>query len=64
MGNVCHVGDHFVNFELVVHCQADVQTMDRLSCFQGALAGDDEVVGFDVGQGGFDVPQAIFSLKA
>ena len=64
MGDVFHVGDHVQDFEIIVHGEANVQTMDRLSCFQGALAGDDEVIGFDIGQGGFDVPMAIFSLKA
>ena len=64
MGDVGHVGDHIENFEVVVHCQSNVQTMNGLTCFQGPLARNDEVVGFDIRQCGFNVPQAIFPFKA
>ena len=64
VGGVCHVGDHVQNFEIVVHREANVQAMKGLTGFQGALARDDEVVGFDVGQCRFNVPEAIFALKS
>ena len=62
--NVSHVSDHIVNDELIVHGEANVQTMNGLAGFARALAGNDEVVGFDVGEGGFNVPHAIFSFIA
>ena len=45
---VCQVGDHIVNFEVVVYGKANVQTVNGLAGFQRALAWNDEVVGFDV----------------
>ncbi len=56
VGNVSHVGDHIVNFEVVVYREANVQAVNGLTRFQGALARDDEVVGFDICQSGFNVP--------
>ena len=59
-----HVGEHFVDDELIVHCEANVQAVNRLSGLARALAWDDEAVGFDVGECGFDVPHAVFAFKA
>lgn len=64
MRNVFHVGVDIQNFEMVVHRQADVQAMNGIAGRQWTLAGNDEVIGFDVGQSGFNVPQAVFTLKA
>jgi len=38
--------------------------MNGLSRFARALAGNHEVVGFDVGESSFNVPHAVFSFKA
>ena len=62
--NVSHVGVHRVNDELVVNREANVQAMNGLSRFARALAWNHEVVGFDVGEGGFNVPHAILPFKA
>ena len=59
-----HVGDHIVNDELIVHGEANVQTVNRLAGLSRALAGNDKAVGFDVGECGFNVPHAIFALEA
>jgi len=64
VGNVRHVGEHIVDDELIVHGEANVQTMNGLPCFARALTGNDEAVGFDVGEGGFNVPHAVFPLEA
>ena len=64
VGNVRHVGDHIVDDEMIVYREANVQAVNRLAGFSRALAWDDEAVGFDVGECGFDVPHAVFALKA
>ena len=64
VGYVGHVGEHIVNDELVVNCQANAQAMNGLSRFTGALAGNDKTVGFNVNQRCFNVPHAIFPFKA
>jgi hypothetical protein len=64
MGRVGHVGDDIVNLQLIVYCQSDVQAVDGFACSFRALAGNNERVGFNVRQRGFDVPKAVFSLKA
>ena len=61
---VSHISHHIVNFELIVYREADIQTMNRLTCRLGALARNDEGVGFDIRESGFNVPQAIFPFKA
>ena len=61
---VSHVSHHIVNFELIVYREADIQTMNRLTCRLWALARNDEGVGFDIRESGFNVPQAIFPFKA
>jgi hypothetical protein len=40
-----------VDDELIVHGQANVQTMNGLTGLARALAGNHEAVGFDVGEG-------------
>ena len=62
--NVDHVCEHLVYGELVVNREANVQAVNGLSRFTGALAGNDKVVGFDVGECSFNVPQAVFPFKA
>jgi len=64
VGNVGHVGDHIVDDELIVYCEANVQTMNGLPCLARALTWNDEAVGFDVGECGFNVPHAVFPLEA
>ncbi len=64
VGDVGHVGDQVMDFEIIVHRESNVQAMNGLTCFQGALARNNEVVGFDVCQSGFNVPQAIPAFKA
>ena len=64
VGNVRHVGVHIVDDELIVHREANVQAVNRLSGLARALAWDDEAVGFDVGECGFNVPHAVFPLEA
>jgi len=61
---MCQVGDHIVDDELIVHRKANVHAVYRLAGLTRALAWDDEAVGFDVGECGFDVPHAVFALKA
>lgn len=56
VGDVGHVGDHVQNFEIIVHREANVQAMKGLTGFQGVLARDDEVIGFDIRQCRFNVP--------
>jgi hypothetical protein len=53
---VRHVGHHIVNFQLIVHCEANVEAMNRRTRQLGALTGNDEGIGFDIGQGSFNVP--------
>jgi hypothetical protein len=53
-----------VDDELIVYCEANVQTMNGLPCLARALTGNDEAVGFDVGECGFNVPHAVFPLEA
>ncbi len=64
VGNVRHVGDHIVDDELIVHREANVQAVNRLASLTRALAWNDEAVGFDVGECGFNVPHAVFAFKA
>jgi len=53
-----------VDDELIVHSEANVQSMNGLTGLARALAGNDEAVGLDVGEGGFNVPHAVFPLEA
>ena len=64
VGDVGHVCLYVVDDELIVHSEANVQTMNGLTGLARALAGNDEAVGFDVGEGGFNVPHAVFPLEA
>ena len=64
VGNMRHVGEHIVDDELIVHGEPNVQAVNRLACLARALTGNDEAVGFDVGECGFNVPHAVFPLKA
>jgi len=61
---VRHVREHIVDDELIVYSESNVQTVNGLACFARALAGNDEAVGFDVGECGFNVPHAVFPLEA
>ena len=61
--DVGHVGGHFENLELIVYREANFQTVDGIAGFFRSLTWDDEGVGFDIGERGFDVPKAIFSFK-
>jgi len=63
MRNVSHVGEHLVDDELVVYREANVQAMNGLSRFARALAGNHEVVGFDVSECSFYVPHTVFPFK-
>ena len=62
--DVDHVGDHIVNFEVIVDGESNVHFVNRVTRFARPLAGNDERIGFDVGQVGFDVPQAIPPLES
>ena len=62
--NVSHVREHLVNDELVVNREANAQAMNGLSRFAGPLAGNHEVVGFDVSERSFYVPHTVFPFKA
>ena len=64
VGNMRHVSEHIVDDELIVHGEANVQAVNRLTCFARALTGNDEALGFHVGECGFNVPHAVFSLEA
>jgi hypothetical protein len=59
-----HVSDDIVNDELIVHSEANAQAVNGLTGFPRALAGNDKVVGFDIGEGRFNVPHAVFPLEA
>jgi hypothetical protein len=62
--NMCHVGDHIQNFQLVIDGESNAQSVDGGTRLLGALTGNDEGITFDIREGGFNVPQAVFSLKA
>ena len=64
VGRVGHVGDDIVNLQLIVHREANVQTVNGFASSFRPLTGNNERVGFNVCQRGFDVPKAVFSLKA
>jgi hypothetical protein len=64
VGNVRHVGEHIVNDKLIVHGEANVQAVNGLTSLARALARNNEAVGFDVGECGFNVPHAVFPLEA
>jgi len=53
-----------VDDEMIVHGESNVQAVNGLACFARALTGNDEAVGFDVGECGFNVPHAVFPLEA
>ena len=64
VGNVVHRGGDVLNDHFVVQRDADFQTMNRLVAGKQPFIGHLKVIGLDVGQLGFDVPQAIFAVIA
>ncbi len=64
VGDVVHRSGDVLDHHLVVNGQADAQAVDRLVGWEGAFVGDLKAVSLDIGQLGFDVPQAVFTVKA
>lgn len=62
--DVVHGCGDVLDDHLVVEGDADFQVMDRLVAGEKPFIGYLEAEGLDVGQLGFDVPQAVFAVKA
>ena len=62
--DVVHRGGDVLDDHFVVECDADFQSMDGLVAGKHPLIGNLKTVGLDVGQFGFDVPQAVFAVIA
>ena len=62
--DVVHRGGDVLDHHPVVERDPDSQAVDAFVGREGALIDHLEVVGFDVAQFGFDVPQAIFAVVA
>lgn len=64
VGDVVHGGGDVLDHHLVVEGDADFQVVDRLVGGKWPFVGHFKIEGLDIGQLGFDVPQAVFSVKA
>ena len=62
--NVVHGSGEVLDDHLVVQGHANFQAVDGLLGRKGALIGYLKTVGFDIGQFGFDVPKAVFTVVA
>ena len=64
VGDVIHRGGDVLDDHLVVERDANFQAVDRRLGGKRLLVGDLKIVGFHIGQFGFDVPQTVFTVKA
>ena len=62
--DVVHRGGDVLDDHLVVERHANFQAVDRLIAWEKPFVGHLKAEGLDVGQFGFDVPQAVFAVIA
>ena len=62
--DVVHGSGDVLDDHLAVERHADFQAVDRLMAGEKSFVGHLKVEGLDVGQFGFDVPQAVFAVIA
>ena len=64
VGYVIHRGGDVLDHHLVIERDTNFQAVDRRFGGKRLLVGDLKIVGFHIGQFGFDVPQTVFTVKA
>ena len=62
--NTVHRGGDVLNHQAAVQCHPDFQAVNGLMGWKKPLVGHFEIVGLDVGQLGFNVPQTVFAVIA
>ncbi len=62
--NTVHRGGNVLNHQAAVQGHPDFQAVNGFIGWKKPLVGDFEIVGLDVGQFGFNVPQTVFAVIA